>query len=423
MKKILAVARKDILVYFSDRRAMIISLIVPIAIASFFAMVMGSANSSQGPQKIKTLIVNEDSDPLTTQIVADLAKKDSIEKVDSNREAALAKVRNGEFGIAVIFPKDFARQAKTGLFVGDPADVEVYYDPTKGTERAVIQGALAEVVMQDVSRAGMAGGNALENIQRAVDNAQTPQSRAAWQGFLKSYANLQAAGTRMSGGAGGGMKQPFRLKESALTASRDPDADGSASRGHIFSGMAMQGILFFAIEAAMAIQRDKASGIWARMKAAPISSSGILLGRGVGSAVIAFFVLSAVFAFGMAAMGIRVHGSWLGMLLVMVASALMTACFGLLVASIGKSESQSRGLSVLAVLLMSMLGGAWFPTWLMPKFMQTVSLFVPVRWAVDGFDGVLWRGQSLTQVLGPVAGLTAFAIVFAGAAAIRFRKA
>ena len=147
------------------------------------------------------------------------------------------------------------------------------------------------------------------------------------------------------------------------------------------------------------------------------------MGRGLGSAFIAVCVRAAVFALGLRAVGIKVHGRWLGLGLVMAASALMTACFGLLVASLGKSENQSRGLSVLAVLRMSMLGGAWFPTWLMPKFMQTVSLFVPVRWGVDGFDGALWRGSSLAELLTPVAGLVAFAAGFAGAAVLRLRKA
>ncbi len=39
-----------------------------------------------------------------------------------------------------------------------------------------------------------------------------------------------------------------------------------------------------------------------------------------------------------------------------------------------------------------MLGGAWFPVFLMPQWVQTVSLAIPARWAVDGFDGMLWRG-------------------------------
>ena len=424
-KKILAVARKDILVYFSDRKAMMLSLAVPIMIASFFTLVMGGGgDASKGPQKIKTLIVSEDNDPLTAQVIADLAKADAIEMVSSNRDSALAKVKKGEIGVALVFPKNFATQAKAALFAGQPADLEVYFDPTKGTEKAVVQGTLMQVIMEDVSRAAMSGSDALNGLQTAISISPDPKRKAALQDFYQSYKGLIEVGATGPGANGQtGMRQPFHLKESPITAGKDPDSDAAATRAHIVAGMAMQGVLFFAIEAAMSIQREKQTGMWARMKAAPIGATGILLGRGLGSALIALFVLTAVFGFGFLAMGLRIHGSVVGMALVMISSACMTACFGLLVASLGKSEAQSRGMSVLAVLMMSMLGGAWFPTWMMPKAIQSLSMLIPVRWGIDGFDGALWRGSTLAEIMIPVAGLMAFAAIFATAATLRFRKA
>ena len=190
-KKILAVARKDILVYFSDRKAMMLSLAVPIMIASFFTLVMGGGgDASKGPQKIKTLIVSEDNDPLTAQVIADLAKADAIEMVSSNRDSALAKVKKGEIGVALVFPKNFATQAKAALFAGQPADLEVYFDPTKGTEKAVVQGTLMQVIMEDVSRAAMSGSDALNGLQTAISISPDPKRKAALQDFYQSYKGL-----------------------------------------------------------------------------------------------------------------------------------------------------------------------------------------------------------------------------------------
>ena len=98
------------------------------------------------------------------------------------------------------------------------------------------------------------------------------------------------------------------------------------------------------------------------------------------------------------------------------------SAFGLLVASLGRTEEQSRGLSVLAVLGDGhRWAGAWFPTFLMPAWVQKLSLVVPVRWALDGFDAMLWRGRGLTTALTSVAGLLAFTLVFGLVAAFRFR--
>ncbi|MEQ1822082.1 MAG: ABC transporter permease [Fimbriimonadaceae bacterium] len=158
------------------------------------------------------------------------------------------------------------------------------------------------------------------------------------------------------------------------------------------------------------------------LRAAPVTMNTLLLGRGLGSWIIALLIMLGVFLFGFVAMGVRLQGSLLGFGLIAILTALVTATFGLFVASLGKTEAQSRGFSVLAVLMMSMLGGAWFPAWMMPKWVQTISLFIPVRWSVDGLDAMLWRGQGFGAALVPSLGLIGFAVVFASIAAARFRK-
>ena len=51
---------------------------------------------------------------------------------------------------------------------------------------------------------------------------------------------------------------------------------------------------------------------------------------------------------------------------------------------------------------MVMLGGAWVPSFVFPEWLQTVSLFVPTRWAVDGLDAMTWRGLGLDAALAHV---------------------
>ena len=81
----------------------------------------------------------------------------------------------------------------------------------------------------------------------------------------------------------------------------------------------------------------------------------------------------------------------------------------------------SRGVAILATLLMVMLGGAWVPTFIFPGWLQRVTLIVPVRWAVDGLDAMTWRGLPLSAAIGPVAVLVGFAAVFGTVAVSRFR--
>jgi ABC-2 type transport system permease protein len=127
------------------------------------------------------------------------------------------------------------------------------------------------------------------------------------------------------------------------------------------------------------------------------------------------------FAFGMAVFGIRVEGSWPGFLAVCVATALMASSFGLLIAALGKTPQATRGVAILAVLLMVMLGGAWVPSFVFPAWLQKVTVVIPARWAVDGLDAVTWRGVDFMGVLPAIAVLLAFAALFSALAVARFR--
>ena len=95
--------------------------------------------------------------------------------------------------------------------------------------------------------------------------------------------------------------------------------------------------------------------------------------------------------------GVRVDGSVRRLHRHRVAFALLTGSFGLLIAAIGRTPEATRGLAILATLLMVMLGGAWVPAFIFPEWLQNVSLFVPTRWAVDGLDAMTWRGLASTM--------------------------
>ena len=99
----------------------------------------------------------------------------------------------------------------------------------------------------------------------------------------------------------------------------------------------------------------------------------------------------------------------------------MASTFGLLIAAIGKTPNATRGVAILSVLLMVMLGGAWVPTFVFPAWLQRVTVVVPARWAVDGLDAMTWRGAGLQAALPPMACCSAFAALFAALALARFR--
>ena len=70
----------------------------------------------------------------------------------------------------------------------------------------------------------------------------------------------------------------------------------------------------------------------------------------------------------------------------------------------------------------SVAGGSMVPLMVMPSWMLTVSNFSVVKWAIYAYEGAIWRGFTLGQMLVPAGILTAIgAIAFALGVAILAR--
>ncbi len=372
MKVTWILAWKDLKLFASDRKAMIITFAVPIFIASFMGSLFSNGGSSGSPiKKVPILIVDEDHSQVAKSIIKKLSEGDFVKPSLSTMAKAEKAVRTGSSGVAIVLPRGFGNAAVSAMGKGIPPHMKILYDPS------------AEFNMQ-----------------------------FAKQAFMQ--AAMKAIASSAFGGSGNvDPKPPFELDASPLTNEVEGNWSGSA---HMFAGMGVQGVLFFGIEAAMGLLKDRRMGIWKRLRASPITSMNLILGKLLGSSLISALILFGIFGFGALVFHLRISGSYLGFELLLLTTAFMTACFGLFVAALGRTEQQSRGFAVMAVLLMSMLGGAWFPSFLMPNWMQTASLLVPVRYAVDGFDAMTWRGLGLDAALVPLAGLLTFSFVFAAIA-------
>jgi ABC-2 type transport system permease protein len=215
----------------------------------------------------------------------------------------------------------------------------------------------------------------------------------------------------------GGLMLPFATHESAMTSGVDRKYNSYA---HSFAGMGVQFILMMGIELGMGLLAMRRLGLWQRLRAAPLSKATLLGSQMASGTLIASVLMLAIFAAAMLLFGVRIEGSWIGFIGITLSFAVLTATFGLLVAALGKTPEATRGLAILATLLMVMLGGAWVPSFVFPEWLQTVSLAVPTRWAVDGLDGMSWRGLPLAAAWAPMGVMLAFSAVFGWVAVKRF---
>ena len=420
---ILAMVRKDLLVFASDRRALIMSFAAPIAIASFFGSIF-SGSSNGEPAKIPVAIVDQDRSTVSKAILAGAAGDRNLRVTTPTSDEARDGVRRGTITVAVLIPPGFSAASGRAFFAGlDKPQVTLWYDPSHGAELGLVRGMLTEHVMQAVSRemfTGESGRKLVDETLRDLDGSgMPPQQAALLRELLTAVRGLsQAGGSGGTGGTAPGFSLPYSVHEEAVTSGQAVAYNGYA---HSFAGMGIQFLLFSAIDLGIGILLERQRGLWKRLRSAPVSRVALLGGKAASGTLISLMTLLVSFGFAMVVFKVRIQGSAIGFLAVALSCAIMASTFGLLIASIGKTPNATRGVAILSVLMMVMLGGAWVPTFIFPAWLQRLTVVIPARWAVDGLDAMTWRGLGLSQAVLPVTVLLGFAVLFAALTLAWFR--
>jgi ABC-2 type transport system permease protein len=416
--------RKDLRLFFSDSRAVIVTFAVPIAIASFFGGIFSGSRSDGEAVKVPVAIVDHDGSPISLGIVANVEGDKNLAVKIFSAEEARDQVRRGNMTVGVIIPKGFGEAAGKAFFSGgEKPQLDLLYDPSHSMELGMVRGMLTGHVMAAVSKemfTGSAGQKVVDETLAKLDTTGMPSDQQRLlRDLLKSVqAFYNQPGTAETAQRAPGLTMPYAVREEAVTA-RERVAYNSYA--HSFAGMGVQFLLFAAANLGVEILLERQRGLWKRLRSAPVSKVMLLVGKTSSMTIVALMSLLVSFGFAMLVFRVRIQGSVIGFFAVSFATALMAATFGLLIAALGKTPAATRGVTTLAVLLMVMLGGAWVPTFVFPAWLQRLTVVVPARWAVDGLDAMTWRGIGLTGAIEPTAVMLGFAALFWVAAVKRFR--
>jgi ABC-2 type transport system permease protein len=430
-----ALIRNDIRLYFADRRAVIVGVLVPILIAGFFGYIFGGTGRSEDQGKIPIAVVDEDQSNVSRAITADLAADPLLQIIALDRTAAREQVKSGKQNAAAVFPQGFGEQTTRSLFSGaNKPQVELLVDPSQTISARVIEGLLAQYSMQEISKeafTGASGRKAIDSYLEQLDELEQTPLRADLRTLLDAARKLNdransgaGPGSATGGSASNSEQRSFGLSIPYTVASTEVTARDHTpynSYAHSFAGMAVQFILFSGIDAGVLLLLTRQRGIWQRLRSAPLTRSEFMLARALATTLIGLFQITLIYLAAVLVFKVRIDGSWAGFIAVVISFCLLNATFGLMLATLGRSASTTRGLAMMATLLLVMIGGAWVPAFVFPRWLQNASRYVPTRWAVDGLDGATWRGLPFDAALLPILVLIGSAAACLLVAIWRFR--
>jgi ABC-2 type transport system permease protein len=420
MNAILVLLRKDFSLMMKDRVSLSLTFVIPFLMIYLFGQIFNVNSSDPGPSGIPVAVVNQSDNPAAAKLV-DALKAEKTFKVITNFVNAdkstrpLAEddlrpmMRADDFRFALVIPKDVIRTSSFGLHL------KTYSNPRNETEAQMVSGILQKTIFSNVpellgqslqARARTYLGDArFEGFNSSVASAisrnfggNEADIKARMESGNFGFGVHDAASSPTGADATGGDDALSRIVriENVQVAGKDVKSPEATL---LVGGWAMQFLLFSLTASATALFREKEAGIFQRVLSAPVTRSDILWSKFLYGISLGLIQLMTLFFAGHVLYGIDVADHVPLLALTCLFAAAACTSFGMLVAAVSPTPESARGLSTFAILLMSAIGGAWFPVSFMPEFIQRFSKLTLVYWSMEGFSQVLWAHVSLVELL------------------------
>jgi ABC-2 type transporter len=162
----------------------------------------------------------------------------------------------------------------------------------------------------------------------------------------------------------------------------------------------------------IALMDERQWGTLQRLRVTGASTAGMLIGRLSARTLIGFVQMIVLFGIGWLLFGITLGSNPAMLLLPASAIAFAAAAFGLVVATIAPSRDSVLPIGSVAAMVMSAVGGCWWPLEFEPGWMRAAALTMPTTWTMRAFNDLMIRGLEPETALWPTAMALAIGLFF-----------
>jgi ABC-2 type transport system permease protein len=406
MHAILSLAIKDLRLLLRVRAGLFFTFVWPVAVAILFGAVF-SGQSQSAVRALRLVVVDEDGTDTSRAFIDRLERSGDFVVDRTTRAEAADLVRRGQRSAYVAIAPGFGTASRR-LFYGEPRRLEIGSDPSRAAEASMIEGLMTKHAMADFqklfgdpagSRQMVAG--ALGDLAAAGNTSPTAPLRR-FLGELDTFLGAPA-----TGGASGAGWQPVSIVKTAVARESVGPANGFDVT---FPQGVMWGIIGCIMSFAISLVSERVHGTFVRLQMAPLTRHQVLAGKALACLTAISLLQVTLFTVGVWGFGMRI-GSIPLLALASATASLGFVGFMMMIAGLGRTEQAAAGAGWAMLMPMTMFGGGMMPQFIMPGWMQTIGSLSPVKWAILGMEGAVWRGFGLADMLLPCGILLAFGSV------------
>lgn len=337
--------------YFRDKVALFFTFVFPVMFLVIFGFIFGGETTPS----FNVALINQSDSQFSKTFVEQSSKSEVFDISEtSDFEAAKQDIERGEKDAIIVLPTNFGELNDQKQPTGT---ITAYYDKNDeqlgATLTSVLQGTVDGINSQIVQTT--------DPIKLETESLQT--------------ANLSRFDYLISGIIG------FSLMSLGVF---------SMSEG--FTG-------------------DKKNGSLRRMEVAPISSWHIVLATAFNRIIVGIVSVSALFIIAVLVFDFNMRGDYLSFFAMTVISTFCMFGFGMAIAGWAKDGNQAAPLANLVTFPMMFLSGVFFPVFLMPVWLQSISAFLPLTPIIDGFRMILTEGKTIFDIGAQLAVIAVWTVI------------
>lgn len=440
--RILTLVGKDLRIFLRDPVAMGLSFAVPLVMIVVFGLVFGG-DRAISINELKVLGVNQDGGPAGARLLDALNAQDEIQIIDSLTVAevqspldslkALERVQTGKNSVALIIPADFSESLKAGEL-----RLSILEDPRDPITAGLVVGLLQKesfslfpalmpmAIIRQQNLDSLTGSVFTEDIRKAVEkNFGFTVPDSLFNRGLGMFPEAMILGRDAQADTSStgfdldkSMSQVMQIKREQVTGQNIVNPGIAQS----VAGPAVLFLLFGVGAIAASLLREMHTGLTQRMLMSGVSAPELLCSKYFYAVLLGSFQLCVMMFYGWAIFGLQIFDHGGALLIVILITAIVTSGLGLIISALARTEEQAAGIQTVVILSISAVGGAMFPSFMMPKIINSIAAVTPVYWAMQAFTDIFWRGQGVSGILFECGILLLMSLIFSVIAVIIFHR-
>ncbi|MDQ8204189.1 ABC transporter permease [Pelagicoccus sp. SDUM812003] len=443
MKTILALIGKDARHFAGDKTAVLLTFFVPFFVIFLIGNIFSGADGNGGlTTKIELAVLDLSPDQSGAGLIEAMQadegleiitqiEQEGAEPIPFTRESIRQGIVDHHYNFALIIPENFVKEEGLGV------RLEFLSNPKNNVEAQMINGLIqkniftglpkvfakqadamqAEFLGDDNYRLFLDGLAALINLSSDEADLNLSGDDMSLTAFLESMEEMNEAEGESGGGAGDMLADLVVFEEDQVYGKEVQNPYLTRMVG----GYAIMFLLFATTGSASSLFEERNAGMFLRLFSMPVKRTHILWSKYLFNMMLGTVQAIALFVGANLIFGVQIYDNFLNLLIVAICSASACTAFGMLLASISKSQQSAQGFGTLLIISMSALGGAWFPVTWMPEPMQLFSKFTIVYWGVEGFLGALWEKASFVELLPILGTILAISVLLNAVSIWRFK--